>query len=223
MEDSAELEVEVCEDFLGTFFSEGSDSDDPFGIENLDESSQMRIARLVEGLALRGRELVWGSVLARILHEDEGAIVCDEVVSKKGFRRAPMSRDGSPDSGSADLTARAVKSIDRTLGVLRNRTVDSLVDAHPVAYKGDLSEGDAGLGHPVGARVHTEKDDAFTAIPEPAQILPIASRRVAEWVVDMCYWLREKNRIQVLAHFSSGSNQAVSVAHGGGFPFLRPG
>ena len=165
----------------------------------------MCVAGRVQRLALGGEQLVGRAILAGGFHEDEGAVVGDEMLAEECFGGSPMASDGGPDARPAHFAARTGESVDRALRVLGARSVDAGVDSHPIAHHGHLAEGNAGLGHAVGAGIHAQEDHSFGAVPETAEVFPVAPRGVTEGVVHVGHGSAKGHRVDRVAERASSA------------------
>ena len=86
MKDATKLKITVAQDLPRACLGEGTDPDDPFGLKDVDQSPQMSVTRFVERFAFGDRQLVGGSVPARLFHEYERAVIDHEMVLEEGFR-----------------------------------------------------------------------------------------------------------------------------------------
>jgi len=210
---AAEFQVLVGQYLAGSVFGESADADDPFRFEDVDDASQVIVTRLVESVSLGRGKFVRRSVAAGFLHEDERAVIGDEMATEEGFGFMPMIRDCAPEARAADLASRTCKAIDRSFRVFVRRSIDAFLDPDPVPYGIDFTKGHAGLGHAVGARVHAQKDDPLRTVGEAAQIAPESTPRMTQGIVDVGDRGTESNRIQAAREDVGGSNQAVCMTH----------
>jgi len=86
------------------------------------------VANCVERLALGGGEFVGRVVLAAGLHEDEWAVVGDEVVFEKFGRRFEPLAKQAPETFAGNFAARACQAFDGTFGVFPFWVGDDAVD-----------------------------------------------------------------------------------------------
>ena len=91
-----------------------------------------------------------------------------------------------PETLTADFCARAIETVDWSLGSENLRVVDRFVNAQPVAYGRDLSKRDARLRHPEWAGIHPEKDNALFPIRVSPQIGFVRGPSVIERIVNVC-------------------------------------
>merc|ERR1712034_53556 len=172
---------------LGAPRREGADADHPLGFEDPGEVEQEAIAGRKEGLAFARRQLVGGAVAAAFFHEDQGAVIGDEVLLEKTLRSPKMRGHRAPEPRPAHFAPRAGKALDRALGIDSGGLGHRCLDAQPVPNPAHLAEGDAGLRHAEGAGIHAEEDHA----PPPGRVAPevgvVGTLGVLDGVVDVAY------------------------------------
>ena len=223
VEDAAGFEGGVHGGFgaVGALFGKGADADDPFGLEGGDDGAEVGVAGGFHGGGFGGGKFVWGVIAAAGFDEDEGAVVGDEVVCKKGFCFAEALGKEAPEASAADFGIGAVEADDGALFVFALGFADGFVDAHPVADGGDFAEGDAGLGHAKGAGVHADEDDAFLAAAKAAQVGLMRCPGVVERLIDVLDRGGEVERAQGFAQGLGGGDEGVcgkgeeKTQHGG--------
>ena len=166
MQNATDREVLVSDGFECAFFGEGTDADQPLRLQNLDDPAEVGVAGFVESRAFGAREFIRRTVASAFLHEDERAVVGDEMLCKEGFGLSPMARDCAPEPRTADFAPGASEALNRSPGMFVARSIDSLFDAQPVTDNRNLTKGHTRLGHAVGAWVHSEKEHSLLALPE---------------------------------------------------------
>ena len=144
MEDGAYAEA-VGRDIEQASFRIFADPDSPFGPQRLEDGREVPVAGGGEERLLAGGELVRRPVAARLLHEDQRAVVEDEVVGEELIGRPEALPEEAPEASAAHLGARAAEALDEALGVLLLRLADMCLDSHPVPDSLDLPEGDSDL------------------------------------------------------------------------------
>lgn len=105
MQDSPDFETasEGVRGTLSAFLCKSSDTDDPLGLQCVDDRSQMDVAEGFHRGCFLDWQLVWGSVAPAVLHKDERAVVGDEVVFEEVVGRAKALFEQAPQASSADL------------------------------------------------------------------------------------------------------------------------
>lgn len=182
----------------------------------------MFVTGLVERISFIRWQLVGRAVPSGGFHENQGAIVGDEMLTKKRVWISPVVGDCPPETSAADFASRTVKSIDATFWMFVVGTIDAFFNAQPIADPTDLAKGYARLGHSVGARIHAKKDDPLRAVSESSQILAITTGGMTQWIIDVRDRLSEVDRIEPLGEYSSRSVQPVSLSHDSVAPLLDP-
>lgn len=161
-----------------------ADADDPFGLENFNDTAQVRVARCVKRGSLRCREFVRRQITPGLVEKRQRAVVCHEMLCEKFSRRPEPFGKESPQPPSADFGTFAVESLNRPLGMLALGLADGSFDSHPVAHGADFSERHASLRHAERAGIHTEKYDTFVAAAKFAEVCFMRSPGVVEWVIN---------------------------------------
>jgi hypothetical protein len=168
-----------------TVLGEASHPDRVADSQRLHRPAQGAVAGLEQGGALGGRELVRGEVSAGRVVEEQGAVVGHEEALEESLRRAETIASPAPQACPAHLLPAAAKAQDLAIRVLARRPKDGLLDAQPVAHNGHGAEGDPGLRHAPGARVHAQKEHLAWPSPVLLEIAAVRPVRIAQGVVDM--------------------------------------
>ena len=212
MQDAADSEIPTGQCGSRAGLREGADAHHPFGIEDGDDPPEMVVAGCVDRSAFVRRKLVRRPVASAGLHEDEGAVVRNEMVSEEGLRIAPSLGDRAPESGATDFAPAACETLDGASGMLVPRAVDAFLDAHPIANHVDLAEGDPGLGHAMGTGIHAEEEDAFRSVGETAEIAPGAPGGISGRIVDVGDGWAEADGGEAIGKPAGGSDQSLGMA-----------
>ena len=195
---------------LGVF----ADTDRQFRLEGVQHGREMSFAGPVEGGLLRRGELVRGPVAAGFLHEDEGAVVQDEVVSEECVRGAESLREQAPQAAPAHLRPGATEPLDRPLGVLLFRFADRGLNPHPVADGDYLAKGDANLGHAPRPRVHPQEDYFLGRVAELREVRFVRVPSVAQRVVDVGHGAGEREEVHFFAEDGRRGDELACDASG---------
>ena len=121
----------------------------------------MRIAHGVKLLALVRWKFVRREVAPARVAKNERAIIQNKMLREKIFRRAKFFLEQTPQSFSAHLRARAIKSLHRPCGMHLHRRRNERENVQPVPHRRDFAERHAGLRHAERAGIHAEKHDAL--------------------------------------------------------------
>ena len=194
MEDGSDPDRVFGKRFASACLREAADSDELLGLQYLDQAAQVRVAGLVQPVPLGARQLVRRTVPPRRLHEDERAVVRHEEVAEEALGLLEVVAGGTPEPRARDLAPLAAEALDGTLRVLALRSRDASLDPQPIPHQLHLAEGNAGLHHAVGARIHAQEDDPLRPVREAAQVRAVRRGRVLEWVVDVRHRRPEAER-----------------------------
>ena len=88
---------------LSPLLGKGTDADDPLGLQGFDDGSQMGVAEVLHGGGFLGGQFVGRAIAAAVLHEDQRAVVGDEVVFKESVGAAEALFEQTPQSPPTDL------------------------------------------------------------------------------------------------------------------------
>ena len=204
VKDFSDADVDASKCFGGAFFGKAADGDEPFRFKDSHHAAQVRVARCHQRGGFGGGEFVGGSVAAGVFHKGERAMVGDEVVGKKFFRRGKSFVKQAPQATTADFAARAGEAVDGALGVFAGGFADGGVDAEPIARGGDFAEGYTGLGHAEGTGVHAEKDNFLFVGGGEAEVLFVRGPRVVERIVNVSHGVGEGESIAGSAQVAGG-------------------
>jgi hypothetical protein len=80
-------------------------------------------------------------------------------------------------------------------------------DTKPIAHSGNFAERHARLRHAEWTRIHTEKNDAFPASAEAAEVLLVRGPGVVERVVNEGHGRVEAEVVHCVAQFTRGSDE----------------
>lgn len=164
-------------------FCEGTDSDEVGRFEDLDDALEVLKAYFFD----RGHGVFWklvrGEVGSGFFHPDEGAKIGDEVIFEKIVGSAVKVFKESPESTARDFRAFTVESGDGTFFVFGVGLANRAGNADPIADMRDFPEGDAGLGHAVGAGVHTEEEHLFFAATALLEVVAMSFPSIFQRVV----------------------------------------
>lgn len=147
-------------------------------------------------------QFVRRKVAARFFKEGQRAIVRYEVFAKKFLRLGESRGKESPEPLAADFRTLAGESLNRPFRMLRRWWVDFRRDPQPVAYGGDLAEGDAGLHHAERPRVHAEKENTFATAAKFLKVRFVRCPCVIERVVNVRSGSREFQTRDGIAQFA---------------------
>ena len=196
-------------------FGEGSDADEFVGLEDFDDAGEMRKAGLFNRLHGVAGKFVRGKIGSGVLHPDEGAKVGDEVIFEELIGRLVEVGKESPEPAAGDLGAFAVETGDRPFRVFGVGLFNRSRDAHPVTDVGDFAKGHAGLGHAVGAGVHSEKEDLLLTAAKSGEVVAMTIPGVFERVVSVSDGIGKGEATEFPAEIIGGGNQRM-FAHGVG-------
>lgn len=174
-----------------------------------DDGLEVRLAGFFDGDEGGGGQLVGGEVGSGIFHPDEGAVVGDEVVGEELFGSSELFSEQSPEATTGDFRAFAVEAGNGALGVFVFGGADFAGDFEPVADVVYFAEGDAGLGHAVGAGVHAHEEDALGFGAVLFEIVDVRFPCVFEGIVGMSDGGGEGEAAQVLAKGVGGVGEGV--------------
>lgn len=167
VQDAANRQATVTQRGSGPVGGELADADDPLRLAPSHQAAEGFVAGGKQVGLLGGWQFVGGAVAARIFHEHQRAVVVDEELLAKGCGRFEPVASPAPEPSAANLAAAAGKALDWSLGVEDRWLIDRFLNAEEITDEPDLAEGDTGLGHAPGARVHAEQQgfDALHRIP----------------------------------------------------------
>ncbi len=213
VQDLAVFDVDSVEGVLGLLLGEASDADDPFGLEDFDAASEVQVAGFEEGGAFGCGKFVGGTVSRAFFHEDERAIVEDEVFGEEVFGVWIALGKESPEASARDFGLFAIEAEDGPLGVFGLGLLDRFADAHPVFDGVDFAEGNSGLGHAPGARIHAHEDDALFGGGVAFEVGMVRFPSVAQRIVDVGDRGRKGERVDRVAEFFCGLGEFGSEGH----------
>ena len=167
-----------------TGFGPGTDADHPFRFEDFRHPPQMGVAGRQQRTLLGRRQLVRREVAAAV-EEGQRTVIGHEVPGKKGLGGAKTFGEQPPQAPPAHFRSGAGETLDRAFGVFKRGFAHLALDAHPVAHRGDLAEGHAGLHHPEGAGVHADEHHPLAPLAKALQIGRIGRPGVVERVIDV--------------------------------------
>lgn len=173
-----------------------ANTDKPLWVEVFDDGPEVAVTGSVDGFHLGVGDFVGGAITAGLLHEDEGAVVGDEVIGEEISRVGEPLAEESPEPATADFRAGAGKAIDGTFGVFVFWFLDGSFDSHPRAHRFNFAEWHPGLGHSERAGVHPEHEDLFRGCAEAREVLGVGLPSVFERIVDVGDWRGEFERSQ---------------------------
>ena len=133
--------------------------------------------------------------------------------AKKSLGLGYFLGEESPEATAGDFGAFAGESGDGSFGVFGFGFAHFAGDFEPVADVFDFAEGDAGLGHAVGAGVHAHEEDALGAGAVFFKVVGVGFPSVFEGVVGMGDWFGEGEAVKVFAEGVGGGDEWV---HGAG-------
>lgn len=198
----------------GALGGEGADADHGVGMEEGLGLAEVGVAKGEERGAFGGGEFIGGEIGAGGGHEDEGAIIGDEMVLKKGVGGAEAFGEETPKSAAAHFTSGAVEAEDGTLGKFLGGAIDRALEAEPVTDGVDFAEGHAGLGHAEGTGVHAEEDHPFPGVGIAEQVGLVDGPGVVERVIDVGHRRGEGQSGGGLAEVRGGGDQRVGSSGG---------
>lgn len=197
---------ELC---LGEF----SNADAPLRLQDFEDGLEVGIAGVVEGFLFGSREFIGSAIFAGFFHEDQGAIVKDDMIFKEGLWTSKAVGEEAPEAASGDFRFFAGKAFDGAFRVFGVGFSDGGFDFHPVANGGDLAKRNAGLGHAPGAGIHSEEKDSFGGVCEFFKVKPMRFPGVIQWVVDVCHRSGELEAIDGFAEFVGCADEVFAYGH----------
>jgi hypothetical protein len=215
MENGADLEAvrgDLLEAALGIF----ADPNGPLGIEGPEDRLEVTVTGPVEEFLFCGGEFVGSVVAAGFLHEDEGAVVENEVVGEKFPGRCEALLEEPPEPPAAHFRALASEAFDGAFGVFVRGFSDLGVDSDPVANELDFTERDANLGHAPRAWIHPEEDDAFFRVSKGFQVGLVGVPSVVQRIVDVGDRISEGEEVDLVAKLLRRFDEHVSDGTAGG-------
>ena len=196
---------------LGTFTGEGTDADEPFGLENFQQLAKMLIAGGAEALAFGRGKLVRGDIATTLVTEGERTIVGDEMFAEKSVRRGKTAGEEFPQAAATDFRAGAGKAGDRPFRVRLGRLRHGGGDTQPIARGGDLAEGNTSLDHPEGTRVHPQKNHALGRMPKAAEVFLVRGPSVCERIINVRDRRAKPQPPDAVGKLTRGGNQGGAV------------
>lgn len=175
----------LSENCDGTFRREIADADNPVRRQNANDFPEVIVAPRKERVALTRWEFVRRPIASAFFEKGERAIVHDQMFLEEFLGCPETFREQPPESLAADFAAMTIETSDESFGMFARRAIDLCLDAEPVADGRDFAEGDTGLRHAEGARVHPEKQDPFRIIPGAPQINLVATPGVTQRIVNV--------------------------------------
>jgi|GEM_PF-137386 len=169
--------------FFGTSFSKSSDTDNPVWLQGADGCFEMGVTGGEQRLSLLHRQLVWSQVFSGFTHENEGAIVNDEVIGEKGFWGDELLLEIAPKTTATDFRTRAAETFNAALGVLRLRFSNGTLKPQPVPSCSDLAKRNTRLRHPERTGVHAQQKRLLLSCSKATNVLHVNSTSVRKWVV----------------------------------------
>ena len=164
---------------------EGADADHDARPEVLGDRAQGLVAGREERRALLGRQFVGRAVLPTRLHEHERAVVPYEEAREEALGRLEALLGPTPQARTADLRACAGEALDRARVMLALGPRDAAVDPEPLARERHLAEGDAGLRHAEGTRIHADEQHLDSRPRVTLEEALVRLARIDERVVDV--------------------------------------
>ena len=211
MQNLADADSRALGGGLGTFTGEGTDADEPFGLEDCEQLAEMLIAGGAEALAFGRGKLVRGDIASAFVAEGERAIVGDEMFAEKSVRRAEATGEEFPQAAATDFRAGAGKAGDRPFRVRLGRLRHGGGDTQPIARGGDLAEGNTSLDHPEGTRVHPQKNHALGRMPKAAEVFLVRGPSVCERIVNVRNGRAKPQPANVVGELTRGGDQSGAV------------
>jgi hypothetical protein len=126
---------------------------------------------------------------------------------EKLFRRTEPIRTQFPKPSPTDFGARAIKTKDRTFGMLLLGPRYQRTDAHPIPRSSNFAERNPDLRHAERSRIHAEKHDALPAVPKSPQVFLVSRPCVGEWVVGMRDGRAELQPLHLRRQFTGGGDE----------------
>lgn len=131
------------------------DSNNGFGLQDSSERLQKLIAARLEHLGILAIQFVGRDVSSPFVHEDERAIIRDEMLLKEGVWSREPFREETPKSSPRDFGFLTSESFDRTLGMLFERLRNRGMNLKIVSDRCDLAKWNPRLRHPKRAWIHS--------------------------------------------------------------------
>lgn len=199
-------------DALETAFCKLAHSDCELGLEVVDDLLEVGVAGVEEGFLFGSGELVRGAVAAAFFHEDEGAVVGDEVLREEVGGVGVDFFEESPKSATGDFGFLAGEAFDDAFGVFLGGLAHGGFEAHPVAHVFDFAEGNSGLAHAPGTGVHAEEEDSFLRVGEAFEVEAMRFPSIGEGIVDVSDGLSKRELVNLVAEFLGGGDELVGNA-----------
>lgn len=149
-------------DALETGFGELADAYGELRLEETDDGLEVLVTGGEECFTFYDREFVRGAVAAAFLHEDEGAVIGDEVVGEEVVGVGILFFEESPEAATGDFRLLASEALDGAFGMLVGWFPNWGFDSHPVADVFDFAKGDSSLRHSPRTRIHAEEEHALS-------------------------------------------------------------
>ncbi len=158
MENSPDLDLwEILSASLEAGFGEASYADGVVGLQEIESLPKQLVAGFFQGAAQGGGEFVGGQILGSFGQEAKRAVVGDEGMVEEPIGSPETIGKESPKSFSRYLLLGACGPHHRAFGMESLGCLRLGGDLEPIADGGDFTEGNAGLHHSPGARVHSKK------------------------------------------------------------------
>lgn len=187
MQDPSKLylrEIPGLEYSAAAFLSKAADANQPFGLQYLQQASQMLVTDIFQGPPRIGWKLIGGDIASRAFHENQRAIIDDEMLLKKCLGRCKLLLEQSPQAAAGNFASRAVPALNGTLGMLAQRSADGSIDFQEFADGRYFTKGNACLSHPPRPGIHAQEKNATTGQRVPLPKLTMRFPGVFQRVVD---------------------------------------
>ena len=145
----------------------------------------MRIANARQPFFFLRGQFIRRVISAAFLDKGERTVIYYEMVRKELLGRSETLGKEPPETLPADFHPAAIKTLHWASRMFESRAVDGGLDSHPIAHRGNLAKGHAGLRHAKRSRVHSQKDDFFPRCPKTPQVYLVGFPRINERVIDV--------------------------------------
>lgn len=154
----------------GSLFGKCPHTDDPIGLKDFDDFSQMVITNDQQRGKLGGRQFVRSPIASARLQKGQRTEIRHEMIRKKIPRIWIAIREKSPEPLPADLATFAGETFHRSLGMFPRRFADGTFNLQPVLHGVNLSKWNSGLHHAEWTWIHAQEDHFLARASVTGQI-----------------------------------------------------